>query len=149
MIRRACGTADRALVRDEACELVDLAGDEAAFLAALGVLDDVAHLAEGQLDLLERDAGLELELVEKHFAAEGDTDGVKHGAGPFLVIEAFGVLALLRFQHRNTVAKSRRWRDGTDSYPADRSRCSLRSESQIEMPMKVATTASEKPIGIL
>jgi len=44
--------------------------------------------------------------------------------------------------------KSRRWLDGR-RYPAGRARFSLRSESQIEMPMKVATTASEKPTGIL
>ena len=34
-------------------------------------------------------------------------------------------------------------------YSPDCSRSFLRSESQIEMPMKVATTESEKPIGIL
>ena len=52
-VRRA-RLGERALVGDEAGELEHLPGDEAALVAAVGVLDDVAHLAQRELDVVHR-----------------------------------------------------------------------------------------------
>ena len=64
---------------DEAREPEHLAGDEPALVAAVGVLDDVAHLAQRELDVVHRDAGLELHGVEQHLCPERDESGSNMG----------------------------------------------------------------------
>lgn len=73
------GWAQGPLVGNEAGEPEDLSGDESALAAAVGSLDHVAHLADGEFDVLEAHAGLELEGVEEHLGSVGDGNRIEHG----------------------------------------------------------------------
>jgi hypothetical protein len=78
MLIRGAHPAERTLLRDEAGELEHLPGDEAALVAAVGVLHHVAHVAERQLHVLVAHAGLEPEGVEQHLGAKWYRDRLEH-----------------------------------------------------------------------
>src|SRR5690606_22974642 len=52
------GAAERTFLGSESREAEHLAGDEPALVAAVGLLDDVAHLADRELDVVDAHAGL-------------------------------------------------------------------------------------------
>jgi len=81
LVRGARGV-ERALVGHEAGELEHLPGDKSALVAAVSFLDDVAHLAHRELDILELDAGLEFHGVEQHLGAERQRDRFEHQLAP-------------------------------------------------------------------
>src|SRR4030095_13957369 len=80
MVVGAARRRERAFVGNETRKREYLAGDEAALVAAVGILDDVAHLTQRKLDVLHRGARLELHGVEQHLCPEGNGDRPEHAS---------------------------------------------------------------------
>jgi hypothetical protein len=64
MVIGGSGFREGSLVRHEAGELEHLSGEESAFVTSVGSLDDATEFTDGQLNVFERDSGLEPDGVE-------------------------------------------------------------------------------------